>query len=120
MERIIFDNSALRTRIMKDYGTIKEFAEAVHMSPRTLGSRLNNHTYFTIDEIGKIRRIFNMNKSEVDYYFFTKKHEPNSLLQLVDMFLKMTRDQQKMLLAIMDALIADPEGTKEKLSGQAC
>lgn len=120
MERIIFDNSALRTRIMKDYGTIKAFAEAVHMSPRSLGSRLNNHTYFTIDEIGKIRRIFNMNNSEVDHYFFTKQYKPNKLQLMVEMLLDMTDDQQRMMLAIMKGIIDDPEGTMATLSKHPC
>lgn len=120
METIRFDTSALRSRIMNQYGTIKAFADAVHMSPRTLGSRLNDHTEFNADEIQKISMEMNLSCSEVNQYFFTKQHKAHSLLQLAEMFLEMSADQQRMLLAIMDALIADPEGTRAKLSGQAC
>ena len=90
MENIKFDTSALRSRIISEYGTIKAFAAAVNMSPSTLGSRLNGHIEFDFDEMQRISKQLNLTCEEVDWYFFTEQRKAHSIMKLAEAFLKMS------------------------------
>ena len=82
---IHFDTNELRYRIMKQYGSIKAFAEAVEMNPQTLSGRLNGRTYFDLDEIDRIKKALNLDRNEIGIYFTTFENvKLKKLAALVD------------------------------------
>ena len=103
MKTINFDTSALRTRIL-DQGTITAFAASVGMSPRTLGSRLAGKTYFSFEEIRKIRTALNLDEDGVTRCFFTEEKDA----EMADKFLEMSNEQRALLLRIIDLMGNNP------------
>lgn len=71
MEKIKFDYSKLKGRIIEKCGTQKAFAELLGINVSTLTSKLLGYTYFTQDEIMKSIEILEIVPSEVCIYFFT-------------------------------------------------
>lgn len=70
-KNIIFDNSALRERILQNYGTIKAFAAAAGMSAAAVSNRLNNKTEFTMQNIADFAKLLEIVPDRIDHYFFT-------------------------------------------------
>lgn len=75
MEKIIFDFSALRGRIVERFGTCAALAAYVGMKPDTLSSRLSNRTKFTPEEIYTLCKpdVLDIPEAEIRKYFFTPK-----------------------------------------------
>ncbi len=71
--KVAFDYSALRGRIVQYYGTIEKFADAIPMGRVTLYLKLQNKRPFTSDNIYKISKLLNMASEEINIYFFTEK-----------------------------------------------
>ena len=71
MEKIKFDYSKLKGRIIEKCGTQKAFAELLGINVSTLTSKLLGYTYFTQDEIMKSIEILEIDPSEVCLYFFS-------------------------------------------------
>lgn len=71
MEKIKFDYSKLKGRIIEKCGTQKAFAELLGINVSTLTSKLLGYTYFTQDEIMKSVSILEIDSSEVFLYFFS-------------------------------------------------
>ena len=71
MEKIQFNYSKLKGRIIEKCGTQKAFAELLGINVSTLTSKLLGYTYFTQDEIMKSIEILDIAPSEVFLYFFT-------------------------------------------------
>lgn len=70
MEKIRFDYSKLKGRIIEKCGTQKAFAELLEITEGTLTSKLQGYTYFTQDEIIRAIQILDIEPSEVNLYFF--------------------------------------------------
>lgn len=75
MEKIIFDFSALRGRIVERFGTCTALAAAVGMKPDVLSSRLSNSTKFKPEEIYALCEpdVLDIPEAGIRKYFFTPK-----------------------------------------------
>lgn len=70
----MYDYSRLLGLIKEYCGTQKSYAEELGIGMSTLGTRLNNTTQFTQNEILKSKELFNLNSSEeLDRVFFKLK-----------------------------------------------
>lgn len=99
-----FDTSALRARILEQYGTIKTAAKAFRMVPASLAGKLDNQQDFFRDEIVNIRIAMQLNDNEVRNYFFQENDSSRTKMEitLANKFLEMTEKEQTTLLAIME------------------
>ena len=73
MEKIKFDYSKLKGRIIEKCGTQKAFAELLQITEGTLTSKLLGYTYFTQVEIARSVHILDIVSDKVTSYFFTEK-----------------------------------------------
>lgn len=71
MDKLVFDYSKLRGRIIEKYGYIKEFAKAVGIAPTSLSLKLNNKLYFSQAEIRRAIDMLDIEPGSVTSYFFT-------------------------------------------------
>ena len=69
MEKIRFDYSKLRGRIVEKYGTQQAFALDMGISDVTMSCKLNGHTYFKQNEIAKAAKLLDVSAEEVSSYF---------------------------------------------------
>ena len=72
-DKVTFDFSALRGRIVQYYGTIEKFADAIPMGRVTLYLKLKNKRDFTSENIYRIAKLLNIASEEINIYFFTEK-----------------------------------------------
>lgn len=68
-----YDYSKLRGRITEKCGTLKKFAEQMSLSDRTIGLKLDQRRPFTAKDIEKAVAILDLDRSEINLYFFTLK-----------------------------------------------
>lgn len=75
MEKIEFDFSELRGRIVTRYGNCTNFCRAINMGRAQLSGRLNNKIKFSPEEIDIIcaPEILDIRQSEIGRVFFTRK-----------------------------------------------
>lgn len=71
MERITFDYSKLKGKIIEKYGSQTAFAKALGVSDATMTSKMTGKTYFSQDEIMKSIVILGINPGAATEYFFT-------------------------------------------------
>lgn len=71
MEKLKFDYSKLKGRIIEKCGSQKAFAELLGITDGTLTSKLLGYTYFTQKEIYKTMRILDIEQENPTLYFFT-------------------------------------------------
>ena len=71
VERLRFDYSKLKGRIVEICGTQKAFAELLGITEATMTSKLNGYSWFTQEEIIKSCAILRIGYSEISVYFFT-------------------------------------------------
>ena len=69
----VFDYSKLRGRIIEKFGTLKAFAQAMHMSSPSLTNKLAGQTYFSQADIIKAIDLLCIEDEPVTPYFFTLK-----------------------------------------------
>ena len=100
-----FDNSALRARILEQYGSIESFAKAVKMKADVLHSRLDNETEFDQGELVKIRDALKLSNDEARRLFFV----PEDLAKLNCLLNEMTDDEIKLLDRIMELISGRPD-----------
>ena len=70
MDRIEFDYSKLKGKIKELGITLKDYAEAIGITPVSLNYRLKNQRYFNQNEIVKSMILFNESIDNAKYYFF--------------------------------------------------
>ena len=68
-----YDYSMLRGKIVEKYGSQKDFAKAIGLSPHTMSNRLNGKKPFTQPEICKIGEMLGIETEDLWRYFFTAK-----------------------------------------------
>jgi hypothetical protein len=71
MEKIKFDYSKLKGRIIEKCGSQKSFAEKLGIAECTLTSKLLGYTYFTQDEMLRSCDILGIKPDNVFLYSFT-------------------------------------------------
>jgi len=71
MERIIFDYSRLKGRIVEKCGSQKAFAALLGISEPTLTAKLNCSSYFTQGEMLRAIDILDIDQGAATDYFFT-------------------------------------------------
>lgn len=70
-EKMLFDYSKLRGRIVEKVGSLTKFAELVGISNTSLNDRLQNRLAFNQREIFKAAEILGIPDDELSLYFFT-------------------------------------------------
>lgn len=72
MEKVRFDYSKLRGRIVEKCGTQAAFATEIGISDVAISTKLNGHTYFKQTEIAKAINVLDIAPGDVTSYFFTR------------------------------------------------
>ena len=75
MEKLKFDYSKLKGRIIEKCGTQKAFSSLLGITEGTLTSKLLGYTYFTQQEIIRAVELLDIEPADVNVYFFTCKVE---------------------------------------------
>lgn len=68
-----FDYSALRGKIREQFGTERNFANAIGMNPSTLSQKLSNKLEFSQQDIMDCLKALHMGSDYIEPYFFTLK-----------------------------------------------
>lgn len=68
-----FDYSALRGKIREQFGTERNFANAIGMNPSTLSQKLSNKLEFSQQDIMDCLKALHMGSDFIKPYFFTLK-----------------------------------------------
>lgn len=72
-EKVIFDYSKLKGRIVEKFKTQSKFAAINQLSDRSMSLKLNNGIGLSQDEILKWCRLLEIETGEIPVYFFTQK-----------------------------------------------
>lgn len=70
-ERMVFNYSKLRGRMVEVYGTIGKTAEAAEIRRDMLSQAMNGRRAFTPTEISRLARVLDIPAEEIGAYFFT-------------------------------------------------
>ena len=73
MNKIEFDLSKLRGRIVEKYGTYTAFADALDIPPQQLSPKLNGKTAITKEDIVEWCPMLDIGIEEIGVYFFALK-----------------------------------------------
>lgn len=73
MEKVVFDYSKLRGRIIEKYRTQSNFAYKVGMSNRSMSLKLNNGIAFGQKDIIRWCDLLDIQINDIPEYFFNKK-----------------------------------------------
>lgn len=73
MKKEIFNFEKLRRKIRGKYDRMRDFATDLGLDSTTLSKKLNNVTDFTATEILLASKLLDIQKKEVDKYFFEEK-----------------------------------------------
>ena len=73
MDKVVFDYSKLKGRIVEKCGTQKNFASKLCISEATLTSKLTGNTFFTQNEIVRSQQILDIEPGTLSAYFFTPR-----------------------------------------------
>ena len=74
---IEYDYSKLRGKIREIFHTETRFARELGISKVNLSAKLNGRLNFSLNEISRISRIFNLKEKEMfDYFFIRKSAKP--------------------------------------------
>lgn len=68
-----YDYSKLKGRIIEKCGTLGEFAKRMSLSDKTIGLKLDQLRPFTAKDIEKAVAVLDLDRSEINLYFFTLK-----------------------------------------------
>ena len=75
MDRILFDYSKLKGKIVEVLGNQSNYAKAIGLSETSITNKLNNSVYFTQGEIVTSAEVLHISLEEISNYFFTLKVE---------------------------------------------
>jgi len=79
MDRVAFDYSKLKGKIVEVLGNQSNYAKALGLSETSITNKLNNAVYFTQGEIITTVDVLHIELEEISTYFFTKKVEKSKL-----------------------------------------
>lgn len=108
------DNSALRARILDKFGSLDKFAQVIDMKPQTLRNKVNNKTRMNGEDICRMIRALDVQKSEIKELFFTTEDDTvrDTTAIVLTVIKKLTSEQTTLLLEIMDLVIGNPDRRK--------
>lgn len=72
-----FDYSSLSGRIVQEYGTQYNFANAMGISERSLSLKLNSKVFWKNSEIVEACKLLGINQVDIPKYFFKEKVQLN-------------------------------------------
>lgn len=72
-EKITFDYSKLKGKIVEVLGNQKEYAKVLGLSDTSVTNKLNNDVYFSQREIIVSVEVLGIPLEEINTYFFTRK-----------------------------------------------
>lgn len=72
-EKIIFDYSKLKGRIIEKFNSQSRFADTVGISDRSMSLKLNNGIGLSQEDIIKWCKLLTIDLKDIPTYFFTKK-----------------------------------------------
>lgn len=75
MDRVYFDYSKLKGKIVEVLGNQSNYAKSLGLSETSITNKLNNAVYFTQGEIISSIDILHINLEDISTYFFTQKVE---------------------------------------------
>lgn len=75
MDRVFFDYSKLKGKIVEVLGNQSNYAKALGLSETSITNKLNNAVYFTQGEIITSVEVLHINLEDISTYFFTQKVE---------------------------------------------
>ena len=78
-EKIVFDFSRLLGKIIERYGTRQSFADAIGITPTTIGSKLDGDRTWTQDEIIAACDLLGIEYTDIPSYFFVRRVEKTQL-----------------------------------------
>lgn len=67
-----YDYSKLSGRIIEKFRTQGNFAKKMHLSEKSMSSKLTNKTSFKQNEIDRAIILLDLSKDDIQDYFFTK------------------------------------------------
>lgn len=70
-QKVMFDYSKLKGKIVEKFGTQGNFASVTNMSNRSMSLKLNNGIGLSQEEILKWCNLLDINATEIPAYFFT-------------------------------------------------
>ncbi len=73
MERVVFDYSKLKGRIVEKCGSQRAFANKLNITEATMTAKLMGNTYFSQSEILKSIKILDIEPGTVSEYFFAAR-----------------------------------------------
>ena len=79
MNKVLFDYSKLKGKIVEVLGNQSNYAKALGLSETSITNKLNNNVYFTQGEIIASVDILHITLEEISTYFFTQKVEKTKL-----------------------------------------
>lgn len=82
MSEVEYDYSKLRGRIKEIFCTQGAFASAIGLSDVSVSNKLNNIADWRQEEMEKSIEQLKIPLSEIHIYFFTKKVENNSIIEM--------------------------------------
>lgn len=69
-DKTLFNYSYLRGFIKDKFGSEKEFANFLNITPQALNRKLNNKSSFTVEQIIKCKNELALSSSQVEMFFF--------------------------------------------------
>lgn len=75
MDKVYFDYSKLKGKIVEVLGNQSNYAKALGLSETSITNKLNNAVYFTQGEIITSVEVLHISLEDISTYFFTKKVE---------------------------------------------
>ena len=75
MDRLNFDYSKLKGKIVEVLENQSNYAKALELSETSVTNKLNNNVYFTQREIYLSLKVLNIATDDIGTYFFTEKVE---------------------------------------------
>ena len=73
MEKVLFDYSKLKGKIVEKCGTQKSFAERLGITEATMTSKLTGQTFFSQSEIFRALKVLGIEPGKTTEYFFTPR-----------------------------------------------
>ena len=78
-EKVVFDFSRLRGKIIERFGTRQSFADAIGITPTTIGCKLDGERTWTQDEIVTACDLLGIAYTDIPSYFFVRRVEKTQL-----------------------------------------
>lgn len=93
-QHIEFDYSKLRGRIIEKFGTMRSFAESMHMHANTLSRKMGNTLVWNQEEMPRAMDLLGENPKKIKDYFFVPKVQKIERKRTTPYFVHFDTDQR--------------------------